>query len=238
MAFANKNILIVGASSGIGLALAQKLQASGANIITASRHAESSLVAAGASFLRFDAVSDPAEILSAGLPDVLHGVVYCPGSINLKPFHRLTLTDFQTDLNVNLLGAVKTLQASFKALKQAEGASVVLFSTVAAQMGMGFHASVAASKAAVEGLAKSLAAEWAPNKINVNVIAPALTDTPLAANLLNTPEKQEASAKRHPLGRYGSANEVAAAAEYLLSEQASWITGQVLKIDGGLSSVR
>jgi NAD(P)-dependent dehydrogenase (short-subunit alcohol dehydrogenase family) len=163
--------------------------------------------------------------------------VYCPGTINLKPFNRLTISDFQKDFQVNVLGAVQVLQTILPQLKK-EGASVVLFSTVAATLGMGFHASVAVSKAGVEGLTKSLAAEFATAKIRFNCIAPSLTDTPLAGNLLSTPEKREAADKRHPLGRIGTPEELAQAAIFLLSPQSSWITGQVWNIDGGMSAIK
>jgi len=123
-------------------------------------------------------------------------------------------------------------------MKAAGGGSIVLFSTVAAQTGMGFHASIASAKGAIEGLTVSLAAEFALTKVRVNAIAPSLTQTPLAQNLISTPERKEASDKRHPLGRIGTADELADAAVFLLSPQSSWMTGQVLAIDGGMSSVR
>jgi NAD(P)-dependent dehydrogenase (short-subunit alcohol dehydrogenase family) len=165
-------------------------------------------------------------------------LVYCPGTINLKPFHRFSIEDFQKDYEVNVLGAIKVLQACLKGLKKSESASVVLFSTVAVQVGLGFHSSISSAKGAVEGLAKSLAAEWAPNKIRVNVVAPSLTDTPLASALLGNEDKKEASNKRHPLGRYGQPEDIAGAAVFLLSTDASWMTGQVLHLDGGMSSVK
>ena len=171
------------------------------------------------------------------LPPVLDGFIYFPGTITLKPFHRLTPADFENDLRVNFLGAVAALQSALPALKASESASVVLFSTVAVAQGMPFHTSIAAAKAAVEGLAISLAAEFAP-KIRVNVIAPSLTDTPLAGNLLSTEAKQEAAAKRHPLHRTGDPADVARLACFLLSDTSRFITGQVLRPDGGLSSVR
>jgi NAD(P)-dependent dehydrogenase (short-subunit alcohol dehydrogenase family) len=164
--------------------------------------------------------------------------VYCPGTINLKPFARLTEQDFMHDWQVNVLGAVRVLQQAIKSLKKAQGASVVLYSTVAARVGMNFHASVATAKSAVEGLALSLAAEYASGKIRFNVVAPSLTDTPLAAALLSSPEKREASDKRHPLGRVGTPEELAAITAFLLSNQSAWISGQVLGVDGGMSSLK
>ncbi len=230
----NKNYLIVGASSGIGKSLAEKLVAQGANIFTASRHKGDT---PSVTHLFFDAQSTDFQNFTA-LPDIIHGVAYCPGSINLKPFHRLSLNDFQQDLNINLLGAVGVLQAVLPKLKKAESASVVLFSTVAVQTGMGFHASIAAAKGAVEGLTRALAAEWAMQRIRVNAIAPSLTDTPLAKNLLSTDEKKEASNRRHPIGRYGTAEDVAAMAAFLMGDDASWITGQIFGVDGGMGSIR
>lgn len=172
-------------------------------------------------------------------PEEIHGAVYCPGSITLRSFRSLTPADFRQDLEVNLLGAVRFLQAVHPRLIGREGrpASVVLFSTVAVAQGMQMHASIAAAKGAVEGLARSLAAEWAP-KVRVNVIAPALTDTPLAARLLSSPEKREAMAARYPLKRIGTAADAAALARFLLSSESGWITGQVLRPDGGLSTLR
>lgn len=233
MNLSNQNFLVVGASSGIGFVIAQQLAAAGAQVFSASRHQPDLPI----KHFTWDATQPSAE-WAAQLPEVLHGLVYCPGTINLKPFNRLTAADFLSDFQVNVLGAATVLQACLPALKRASGASVVLFSTVAAKVGMGFHASVAASKGAVEGLAKSLAAEWAPAQIRVNVVAPSLTDTPLAKALLSTPEKQDASNKRHPLGRYGTANDVAQAALFLLNNQSTWMTGQVLGIDGGMGTLK
>lgn len=230
-----KNILIVGASSGIGFQLAQNLLQAGANVFSASRHAPN--LPPSVTHLNWDAMQPDNKIFSE-LPAILHGVVYCPGSISLKPFNRLNINDFQNDFQVNVLGAVQVLQAVLPALKKANGASVVLFSTVAAQTGMSFHASIATAKGAIEGLTRSLAAEWAAAKIRVNALAPSLTDTPLAKQLLSTDEKREASNKRHPLGRVGTSSDLAAAAAFLLSDQASWITAQIIGIDGGMGNLK
>lgn len=232
----NKNYLIVGGSSGIGLALVKKLAEEGHQVTVISRTAEQIKEMPNVIHLHKDVLND--EIAPTELPEILDGLVYCPGSINLKPFRSLKPAAFLSDFQINVLGAVKCLQAAQKALKKAETtASVVLFSTVAVVRGMPFHASVAASKGAVEGLTKSLAAEWSPN-VRVNCIAPSLTDTPLAGRLLSTPEKREASAQRHPLKRVGSPDEIAALAHFLLSENGSWMTGQVIGIDGGVSTLK
>ncbi|MCS6968864.1 MAG: SDR family oxidoreductase [Cytophagales bacterium] len=233
--FKNKNILIVGASSGIGYAMAHRLIEAGANVYSASRNQPLGLQLAGH---RFYDVLDPNTQLE-NLPPHLDGLAYCPGSITLKPFNRLTLEDFRKDFEINVIGAVRVLQTALPFLKKApEGAAIVLFSTVAVAIGMGFHASIAAAKGAVEGLARALAAELAPAKIRVNVVAPSLTKTPLAQSLVATPEKEEASAKRHPIGRIGQPRDVADTAIFLLSPQASWITGQIIGVDGGMGKLK
>ncbi|TAF00064.1 MAG: SDR family oxidoreductase [Runella slithyformis] len=234
MSFREKNILIIGASSGIGYALAELLQAEGANLFTASRRAPEGI---GSTHITWD-VNLPADGLFDQLPDALHGIVYAPGTINLRPFQRLSMAEFQQDFQVNVLGAVAAIQANLLRLRRANGASIVLFSTVAARTGMGFHASIATAKGAVEGLTVSLAAELAPLKIRCNAIAPSLTDTPLAGQLLASDEKREASAKRHPLGRVGTSHDMAAFAKLLLSDDGSWVTGQVIGIDGGMGKLK
>lgn len=224
----NKNIVIIGGNSGIGLQVKELCEAQGAHVFAFSRSGEAGAV--------LDVTDEFTSI--EGLPEQIDGLVYCPGTINLKPFHRFSTADFQKDYDVNVLGAVKVLQTCLKGLKKSPSASVVLYSTVAVRMGLGFHASISAAKGAVEGLAKSLASEWAANKIRVNVVAPSLTDTPLASALLGTDDKKEASNKRHPLGRYGQAEDIAQATVFLLSDGASWMTGQILNVDGGMSSLK
>lgn len=169
--------------------------------------------------------------------ETIDGFAYCPGTINLKPFHGLKLEDFQMDFEVNVKGAIKTLQPIVKQLKKQGNASIVFFSTVAVQQGMPFHSSVAASKGALEGLTRSLAAELAPH-VRVNCIAPSVTDTPLASRILSSEEKKEASGKRHALNRVGSADEVARLAAFLLSDESGWMTGQIIGLDGGMSAIR
>jgi 3-oxoacyl-[acyl-carrier protein] reductase len=231
------NILIVGGSSGIGLALAKNLVQAEHQVIVVSRRFSDSLKNLAIKHIALD-VSENFEGLTEQLPEQLHSVVYCPGSINLKPFHRLTEAEFLADFQVNVLGAIRVLQASFKALKQSQGASVLMFSTVAATLGMNFHSSIAIAKSGIEGLTKSLAAEWAIHHIRVNAIAPSLTDTPLAEKILNSPEKRDASAKRHPLGRVGTAEDLANLAEFLISDKADWVTGQIIGVDGGMGSLK
>lgn len=227
-----KNFVIIGASSGIGKELATLLAVDNQVFV----YGRTEINGHNISYSHWDAIANetlqiPSEI------EQIDGLIYCPGSINLKPFHRLAVQDFLNDYKINVLGAVKAIQAFLPLLKKSGNASVLLFSTVAVQVGMPFHSSISAAKGAVEGLVKSLAAEFAPT-IRVNSIAPSLTATPLAEKLISSPEKIEASNKRHPLGRFGTAKELASLAQFLLSENATWITGQIIHADGGISSVK
>jgi len=225
-----KNILIIGGSSGIGLETVKHLHTD-ANVFVASRSSES-LAGLQVTHIPFDVTTDTLD--TTQLPEEISGLVYCPGSINLRPFKGLKPGAFEEDFQINVMGLVRTLQAVLP--KFTTGSSVVLYSTVAVKMGMPFHASVATAKGALEGLGKSLAAEWAP-KIRVNIIAPSITDTPLANRFLNNEAKVEKSAQRHPLKRIGSTQDIAELTLFLLSEKSSWMTGQVIGIDGGISAL-
>ena len=224
-----KTFLIAGASKGIGQQIAKQLTQAGDRVISLSRSA-----AADAT------VSFSTDIVTGDLPDVddvIDGIVYCPGSISLKPFRAFKPDDFRADFELNVVGAVRVIQRYLPALQRSEAGSIVLFSTVAVQSGMAFHASIAAAKGAVEGIMRSLAAELAP-KIRVNCIAPSLTDTTLAVKLLDTEAKKQAAMLRHPLKNIGNSSNIAAMACMLLSDDTAFMTGQVIKMDGGLSVIR
>jgi len=221
---AMRNYLFLGASSALAQATKTKVESEGDSVFQISRNASYSNVE----------ILDYVSVMPS-IEQRFDGLVYFPGSINLKPFRSLKLEDFQDDFNIHVLGAVNSLKAYQAQLN--EGASVVLISSVAANVGMPFHASVASVKAALEGLGRSLAAEWAP-KIRVNVVAPSLTITPMAEKLTNTPEKIEAGAQRHPLKRLGNPEDFASCISFLLSEQSAWITGQVLPVDGGMGRLK
>ena len=230
-----KNIVIIGCGQGIGLATA-KILSENNNVIGISRTKNPEVTQLNIEFHEMDILTG--NMYDINFPDVIEGLVYAPGSINLKPFNRLSADDFKNDFEVNVLGAVKTIQKLLPNLKKSQTASVILFSSIAAKLGMPFHASISASKSAVEGLTKSLAAELSSHKIRVNAIAPSLTDTNLASQLLSTPEKRDASGKRHPLQRIGSAEEIGKMVEFLLSENSAWMTGQIIGIDGGMGNVK
>lgn len=231
-----RNIVVVGGSKGIGYSVVQMMAELGDSVTVLSRSkGELGSVAGNVNHQAFDVVNDTVEELE--LPSEIHGLVYCPGTINLRSFTSLKPEVFREDFELNVLGAVKVLQATAKALKNATASSVVLFSTVAVQQGLFAHASIACSKGAIEGLTRTLAAEWSP-EVRVNCLAPALTETSLTQRFFSTPEKAEALAKNYPLARTGKPEDLAAMTRTLLSEESSWITGQVIGVDGGLSAVR
>lgn len=223
------NYLVIGGLKGVGAASVELLEAQGNSVYFTSRE-----VSSHPNSIVWN-IEDDSLNLPEGL--VLDGLVYCPGTINLLPAHRISHEVFFSDININAYGALKATQLALPYLKKSEAASIVFISTVAVKLGMPFHASVAMAKGALEGLGKSLAAELSP-KIRVNVIAPSLTQTGLAEKFINTPEKIEASGKRHPLGRIGQANDLAEAISFLLSDKSSWMTGQVLGLDGGMGSLK
>lgn len=231
---AERQFAIVGGSSGIGRALVQTLSAEQHQVWNLSRTPGPEAHNPQVQNLAWD-VTDGGP--AGERPERLDGLVYCPGNIRLRPFARSSDEDFLQDFELNCLGAVRALRALLPALRKAPSASVVLISSVAVQVGMPFHASIAAAKGAVEGLTRSLAAELAP-RIRVNAVAPSLTDTPLATPLLGSDEKRKQAAARHPLERIGNPQELAASIRFLLGPDAGWITGQVLAVDGGLSSLR
>lgn len=227
------NYMVIGGSKGIGLAITEQLLAGGHSVWVGSRHKGET--PAGALWFAYDALTDdlPAEAVT----EPLAGLVYAPGTMVLKPFRSLSMAQFSEDFAINVLGATRSIQSALPALKKSGNASVVLFSTVAVGQGMPFHASIAASKGAIEGLTRSLAAELAPG-IRVNAIAPSLTDTPLAERLLNTEDKKAAAAQRNPLRRVGQASDIAAMTCFLLDPSNNWISGQIFPVDGGMGVLR
>ncbi len=229
------NYLIIGASSGIGKALALKLADTGHQVFGTFNKKETQTEHPLIKYSQLNVMDE--NISFDFLPEILSGVIYCPGSINLRPFERIKPADFTNDFNLQVTGAIKTVQAVISKLKSPENASIIFFSTVAVQTGLPFHSQVSASKGAIEGLTKALAAEYAP-KIRVNCIAPSLTDTPLAALLINSEQKKESNAHRHPLKRIGTADDIVNMAEFLLSSKSSWITGQIMHVDGGFSTLK
>lgn len=229
----SKIFAVIGASKGIGLALTKKLAEKNYRVIATYSKTAPEFNHPNVIWKQHDVLSgNPLE-----LPDLLNGLAYCPGNISLKPFNRFSSADFQSDYQLQVIGAIESIQAALPALKKCEQSSIVLFSTVAVQQGLPFHSLVSASKGAIEGLIKALAAEFAP-KIRVNAVAPSLTNTPLAENLLNTEAKREANAARHPLKRFGEPYDISNMAAFLLSDESSWISGQIIHVDGGISSLR
>ena len=228
-----KNYLVIGGSSGIGKEISELL--SKENIVFSTSRNELNESNENIRHIKYDVLED--ELDPGLLPNQIDGFVYCPGTINLRPFRSLKLETFRSDLELNLIGAIKTLQIILTRLQESPSSSIIFYSTVAVKTGMPFHSSVSSSKSALEGLTKSLAAEFAP-KIRVNCIAPSIVNTPLANKFLNTEDKIEKAAARHPLNKIGTAKEIAQLTQYLLDDKSKWITGQIINIDGGISSVK
>jgi NAD(P)-dependent dehydrogenase (short-subunit alcohol dehydrogenase family) len=225
-----KKYVIVGGSKGIGKETAELLAAEGHQVTVFSRTPYEG-PAHTIEWEEFDVLEDSWE---DQMPEDIDGLVYSVGSINLKPFRGLKTEVFEADFQLHVMGAIKALQAAYKNFNANSIPSVVLYSTVAVQRGMPFHATVSASKGAIEGLTRAIASEWAP-KARINCIAPSLTDTPLAGKLLSTPEKKEAMGNNNPMKRVGEVNDIAEMTAFLLSDKSSWMTGQIIHIDGGQS---
>ncbi|MEQ8301975.1 MAG: SDR family oxidoreductase [Cyclobacteriaceae bacterium] len=230
-----KNYLVIGASSGIGNQLAEDLAEEGHQVYGTFNKTSKSRNRHNLEYHSLNVLDKQIDL--SFIPEELHGFVYCPGSINLKPFARIKPEDFLEDFNLQVIGAINILQHILPNLKKSGNASIVFFSTVAVKLGFNFHTQVATSKGAIEGLTKSLAEEMAPH-IRVNCIAPSLTDTPLAGKLLNSEEKKTANAKNHPLQKIGQPKYISDMASFLLSDRAQWTTGQIVHVDGGLSGVK
>lgn len=228
-----KNYLVIGHSSGIGKSLSEELGKIHRVFGTYNTHPDGP-VGDNISSNKVDVMS--AMDLSF-LPEQLDGIAYCPGAINLKPFARITDDEFIHDYRLQVLGAVKVIQHCIPMLKKSSQGSILLFSSVAAQTGFNFHSLVSSSKGAIEGLVKALAAELAP-AIRINGIAISITDTALAARLINSPEKLAANKSKHPLNAIGDPKDIARLGAFLLSDHARWITGQVITADGGISAIK
>jgi NAD(P)-dependent dehydrogenase (short-subunit alcohol dehydrogenase family) len=233
--------LVYGATGGIGSALSRRLAAEGHALHLVARDADRLHALAdelGAGRTAVDVLQPGAfRQVTADAGPVLAGLVYAIGNIVLKPFVRLGPEEFERDFRLNATGAALAVQSALPALlASGGGASVLLFSSVAASRGFPMHPSIGMAKAAVQGLVRALAAELAP-AVRINAIAPSLTDTPLAQSIVGNPRMRAAIAAMHPLARLGTPNDIASLAAFLLSTQAGWITGQVLGVDGGRSAV-
>jgi len=226
-----KTFVIIGSTTGIGLRMAEQL-AQNNRVFGVSRREHSEINHANYTHFSFDVLADSWDTIP--FPEQIDGLVYCPGSIQLKPLKMLTDKVIREDMEINFFGAINCIKAVSDRLQQ--NSSILLFSTVAVQQGMPFHASIAAAKGAIEGLTRSLAAEFAP-KVRVNAIAPSIVDTPLAKRLLNNDRKRELISDKHPLKRVGEVKDISELGCFLLSPSASWITGQIIGVDGGKSSI-
>lgn len=226
-----KTFVIIGSTTGIGLSMAEQL-AQNNRVFGVSRREQPEVNHANYTHFSFDVLADSWDTIP--FPEQIDGLVYCPGSIQLKPLKMLTDKVIREDMEINFFGAINCIKAVSDRLQQ--NSSILLFSTVAVQQGMPFHASIAAAKGAIEGLTRSLAAEFAP-KVRVNAIAPSIVDTPLAKRLLNNDRKRELISDKHPLKRVGEVKDISELGCFLLSPSASWITGQIIGVDGGKSSI-
>lgn len=227
-----KKYLVIGGSSGIGHSLCQMLADAGHQVIATATGRTDYETINGVEYHQLNVMANDWSL--DFIEGAIDGLVYCPGSIDLKPFSRIKPNQFEVDYRLQVVGAVQCIQQALPNLKLSENASIVLFSTVAVQKGYPFHALVSSSKGAVEGLTKALAAELSPT-VRVNCIAPSLTNTRMSQRLLNSEEKKQKMDALNPMKRVGEPEDIAAMAEYLLSDKASWVTGQVLAIDGGAS---
>ncbi|TDX10503.1 SDR family NAD(P)-dependent oxidoreductase [Flavobacterium sp. S87F.05.LMB.W.Kidney.N] len=225
-----KKIVIIGGSRGIGNAILQQ---------QLEKHLVYNISRTIPDFSHPNLIHFSVDVLQDELPDIeiIDALVYCPGSINLKPILSLSIDDFRNDFEINVIGAVKVIQHFLPALKKGKNPSIVLFSTVAAKLGMPFHSSIAASKSGVEGLTKSLGAELAP-LVRINAIAPTITETSLSASILRNDRMKENMMERHPMKNYLKPQEVARMADYLISEDAASISGQIFPMDYGLVSFK
>jgi NAD(P)-dependent dehydrogenase (short-subunit alcohol dehydrogenase family) len=224
----NRTILVVGASSSIAAETAQLLTDQGHTVLQWSRSE-----VPGGSVVTDYVTGDLPE-----LPDSLDGVIYFPGTVRLAPFHRISLDQFREDWEINVGGFIRIVQETLPKLQKGTDPAIVGISTVAVQTGLGFHASVSQAKGALEGLVRALAAEYAPKGIRVNGVAPSLTESNATASMVNTDEKRERMGKRHPLGRIGAPRDIAEAVSFLVGDRSTWITGQVLGVDGGFGVLR
>ena len=225
-----KNIVIIGGTKGIGKAIVSEVVDNN-NVVCLSRN-QSDFSHDNYTFHNFDALVDD-------YPDFesVDCLIYCPGSINLKPISTLSLDDFRNDFELNVIGAVRAIKKYLNLLKKSGSASILLFSTVATKLGMPYHASVSVAKSGIDGLVKTLGSELAP-KVRINAIAPTITNTELASKILRNDKVIENMVERHPLKKILSSNEVAKMASFLISEDASSISGQIFNMDAGIVSFK
>jgi NAD(P)-dependent dehydrogenase (short-subunit alcohol dehydrogenase family) len=231
------NFVIIGASGGIGNATAQLLHNAGHNVFGTYHNNLEISNQSSINWIQLSIENIETTDWTSTLPEVIDGVFYAVGKVNLKPFHRLSIQDFIQDLQIQTFGAIQVVQKLLPHLKRSPNASVVFCSSVAANIGFPFHSLIGVSKGALEGLTKSLAAEYAPS-VRFNCVAPSITSTKLTEGFINTEEKKLAQAQKHPLKKIGTAEDIANLANFLLNDTSGWITGQILHIDGGISTIK